>query len=69
MGTFGIIAYSYQEFRVGKKSKKDVILFEQDVKNNLLNLQKDLVEKTNMLVPLFGRDKITEISEEYGVLL
>lgn len=46
VSTFGIIAYSYQEFRVGKKSKKDVILFEQDVKNNLLNLQKDLVEKT-----------------------
>lgn len=46
VSTFGIIAYSYQEFRVGKKSKKDVIVFEQNLKNNLLNLQKTLSEKT-----------------------
>lgn len=35
----------YQEFRVGKKKKRDVIAFEQDLKNNLINLHKILSQK------------------------
>src|SRR3989344_1578235 len=36
----------YKEFLKGKKTKKDVIVFEKDKENNLKNLQKELVSKT-----------------------
>ncbi|PJB21493.1 MAG: hypothetical protein CO114_05105 [Euryarchaeota archaeon CG_4_9_14_3_um_filter_38_12] len=44
-----------------------------EYKNALLRMNaeilsyKELAEKTNMLAPLFGREKVTEISEKYGV--
>ncbi|MBU4256426.1 MAG: hypothetical protein KKB04_04125, partial [Candidatus Thermoplasmatota archaeon] len=44
-----------------------------EYKNALLRMNaeilsyNELVEKTNMLVPLFGKEKVTEISEKYGV--
>lgn len=44
-----------------------------EYKNALLRMNaeilsyNELAEKTNMLVPLFGKEKVTELSEKYGV--
>ncbi|RJP47120.1 MAG: RNA-dependent DNA polymerase [Armatimonadetes bacterium] len=43
--TLGNIFRGYKEFRIGKKKKRDVIKFEQDLKNNLINLYKLLSQK------------------------